>query len=343
MPDPSMRHGVPGSLTVTKRSVASQDVPADSLNDEGTKRQAWLREMERAQLADWFVSTSRESFRHEFPVKNSARLEPLRAPVAFSPERGFPYAIAGESVEHSDVLAPAKNRERASEKSDTGSVLHTDDVNEFWEQSAFSDIPETLGEHRATAVPLPGAGFPREIERVSLAAGSAAVQELPGLSARPHLISPELARFVSPPVMFRMESVGSQLVEDIPNMRVALRETEAVDGTFLPNVATQRSTATRLHTQWTSEGLNLWIGMDGTARQVELQAQAIVTTLQRTLKFQGQRLSRVVCNGTVVFDDKVSEFGNRHLTDFSSFWKQEAHVRMSVDISLSISQSSKET
>lgn len=361
MPDPSLGHGAAGPLAIAKRSAALQDSSVDKFGEEGTKRQAWLREMERAQLAGWFVTTGRDAFRNEFAVKNPVRLEPQHSPAAFVSERGFPYAAASEGVEPLDMAgealgsaasaptapqdssAPVQHRGVASETSDAVSKLAPNDVTGWAEQSVLSDAPKVPEGHRAAAAPLPGTDFSRGREHALLAARSAAAQESPVLPVRPSLIPPELPRLMSLPAMFRTEFVGSRQVDGMPNMRLALHEAEALDGASMPNVGTQRSTAARLHTQWTSEGLSLWIGMDGTARQVELQAQAIVTTLQRTLKSQGQRLSRVVCNGTVVFDDKVSEFGCSHLTDFSSFWKHEAHVRMSADISLSISKSSKET
>lgn len=363
MPDPSVVHGTTGLLALAKRSTASQDSPAEKLGDEGAKRQAWLREMERAQLAGWFVPTDREASRHEFVVKNPVRLEPQRSPAAFVPERGFPYAAASEGVEPLEVAgealgsaasasasadpqappAPVQHRDVASEASDVVSMHDPDGVKGRTEQSALSDPPEVPEGHRAAAAPLPGPGFARASEHALLASRSATAQEAPAFPVRPNVIPPELPRLMSLPAMLRTELAGSRQVEGMPNMHISVREAEALDGALLSNAGTQRSTATRLHTQWTSEGLNLWIGMDGTAKQVELQAQAIAATLQRTLKSQGQRLSRVVCNGTVVFDDKVSEFGSRHLTDFSSFWKHEAHVRMSADISLSISKSSKET
>lgn len=79
----------------------------------------------------------------------------------------------------------------------------------------------------------------------------------------------------------------------------------------------ERIPATRLHSQWTVEGLSLWIGADGTAQQVQLQAFTIVGALHRSLKDQGLKLSRVVCNGSVVFDAQASADGTGPFTDFT--------------------------
>ncbi|MBF9266302.1 hypothetical protein, partial [Paracidovorax cattleyae] len=64
----------------------------------------------------------------------------------------------------------------------------------------------------------------------------------------------------------------------------------------------QRHAGMRVHAQWSDAGAQLWLGMDGTADQVGFQAAAVVPSLERALREQGQRLVRVVCNGRVVFD-----------------------------------------
>lgn len=353
--DPSLAHGTSRPLAPANRSMASQGGLADKLGEEGAKRQAWLREMERAQLAGWFVPGGREASHHEFGVNSSVRLEPQHSPAAFVSERGFPYAEVSESVEplgmrgdasgstvsgsastsvdHQDPSTPVPQRD----------VIATRDSGEGRPEKGVVSVAQELPEERGNAATLlPTPGFSRGSGH-AFAARSAAVQESPSLPVRQSVIPPEQPRLISLPALFRIEFSGSPQVDGKHNLRMAVREAEALDDVFFPRTGTQRSTATRLHTQWTSEGLNLWIGMDGTARQVELQAQAIAATLQRTLKSQGQRLSRVVCNGAVVFDDKLSELASRRLTDFSSFLTQEAHVRMSADISIPISETSKES
>lgn len=362
--DPSLAHGTSRPLAPVNRSMASRGGMADKLGEEGAKRQAWLREMERAQLAGWFVSGGREASHHEFGGNSSVRLEPQHSPAAFVSERGFPYAAASESVEplgmrgdapgstvsgsastsvdHQDPSTPLPQRDVIAETSD-GVSARTRDYGEGWPEKGVVSVAQELPEERGNAATLlPTPGFSRGSGH-AFAARSAAVQESPSLPVRQSVIPPEQPRLISLPALFRIEFSGSPQVDGKHNVRMAVREAEALDDVFFPRTGTQRSTATRLHTQWTSEGLNLWIGMDGTARQVELQAQAIAATLQRTLKSQGQRLSRVVCNGAVVFDDNLSELASRRLTDFSSFLTQEAHVRMSADISIPISATSKES
>ncbi|WP_198971508.1 hypothetical protein [Xylophilus sp. ASV27] len=58
----------------------------------------------------------------------------------------------------------------------------------------------------------------------------------------------------------------------------------------------------RLHAQLGPEGVELWLGLDGTAQQVAQQAALIVPQLCAALQLQGQRLNRVICNGQLVWD-----------------------------------------
>jgi hypothetical protein len=81
----------------------------------------------------------------------------------------------------------------------------------------------------------------------------------------------------------------------------------------------------RMHAQWTERGVQLWLGLDGSAQQVGAQAQAVVYSLHRLLRDQGQQLSRVVCNGQVVFDAATARAGaGRALHEFSDLFDRYA-------------------
>ncbi|ATH14051.1 hypothetical protein [Delftia acidovorans] len=81
----------------------------------------------------------------------------------------------------------------------------------------------------------------------------------------------------------------------------------------------------RMHAQWTERGVQLWLGLDGSAQQVGVQAQAVVYSLHRLLRDQGQQLSRVVCNGQVVFDAATARAGaGRALHEFSDLFDRYA-------------------
>lgn len=61
----------------------------------------------------------------------------------------------------------------------------------------------------------------------------------------------------------------------------------------------------RLHVQWQGQTANIWLGMDGSAKQVSSQSQIVVAELQRHFAATGQRVGRIVCNGSVVFDSQL--------------------------------------
>ena len=87
-----------------------------------------------------------------------------------------------------------------------------------------------------------------------------------------------------------------------------VRSSKALDastqaGLWLPVSATQsQAAAPRVHSEWSEHGLQLWIGIDGTAEQIESQVAAILPQLERSLQAQGERLHRVICNGRVLLD-----------------------------------------
>jgi hypothetical protein len=58
--------------------------------------------------------------------------------------------------------------------------------------------------------------------------------------------------------------------------------------------------ATRVHLEKHPDGLAVWIGADGDAASIQLQAAALLAELQRALPAAGQRLARLVCNGVDV-------------------------------------------
>ena len=57
----------------------------------------------------------------------------------------------------------------------------------------------------------------------------------------------------------------------------------------------------RVHLQWTADGVQLWLGMDGTSRQIETHLGILLPELERALSARGLRLARVTCNGQTVW------------------------------------------
>lgn len=120
-----------------------------------------------------------------------------------------------------------------------------------------------------------------------------------------------LAEFRGPAAAVVASSAGSEGRRSDPAPAL---ERQACAMGANPHMQGGTATGTRVHAQWTDAGALLWLGMDGSASQVGFQAAAIVPSLQRALREQGQRLVRVVCNGRVVFDA-----GMQTTTDFIAF------------------------
>lgn len=334
--DFSFSLGYAGNLASSRRTPKPQDHQTDKFGEEGAKRQAWLREMERAQLAGWFLPAGRETPSNKLIVKSPAILAHSRVRPDFVSDRGFPYSTVSDQVgqlsvsdsdqspmgttddlhKRSPFLSYAHNKVSA----DFGSASSkgSDDARMQMGRCVSSDTQaEFDGNHSAT-VSFTAPGFSRGDEYTSVPPNSGAPQkgfDLPVFST--HLSSTPFVR---------TDSMRAAQVYGVTFQWLSMQEVDIQDGTGLPNLGCPRNPATRLHTQWSSEGLMLWIGLDGTARQVELQAQSIVNTLMRTLSSQGQRLSRVVCNGTVVFDRQNLDEDNRSVAIFSRFLDQEVHA-----------------
>ena len=353
MPSVLFGHGADAVLASSKRPPGSGDSPADRFGDEGAKRQAWLREMERAQISGWFLPNGREALQNEVGVKSSWLLERSNSLGGFAPARGVPYSAEGSHVGRGeaidvnnsplDPMSESHQRSWMPERGGAGvsseaALSHGgDDVRAQIEKG--SNTPP-VG-FRSAIAHFASASVLQTSEQASLSTSASSVRESTSLVPRSDHPAMDLPRVFSSHVSPAIERVGSIKFAASQPMQ-GVRQAGYDEGdVHMPNLGAPRNPATRLHTQWNAEGLSLWIGMDGTARQVELQAQTIVATLQRTLKSQGQRLSRVVCNGTVVFDEKLSELGRHRLTDFSSFLNQDERFQMSADIC--IPQSSKET
>jgi len=63
------------------------------------------------------------------------------------------------------------------------------------------------------------------------------------------------------------------------------------------NAPDQKQAAIRLHAQWSAQGVQVWLGIDGDASVIEQHAARIVSQLEQTLQAQGLCLDSVVCNG----------------------------------------------
>ncbi|CAM3548408.1 hypothetical protein [Paracidovorax anthurii] len=301
-------------------------------------RQAWLREMERAQLTGWFQPFSAGAASDLVPPLHgqgtvSADLRRWPGADASAHERfaGAPSSVSTRLALRSESIARPEPRPSPFMEVDRvgrASPMPSDPV-EAPHQSespmgsggveqgpaptvpihavaSLSDgrYPNSIasegGQHPSVPIAMPAeAGRSAAAVSWHVPASQAAWLPTLDLALKPGtpIESPEVS---GAEASFMRASSPAQAHDESADPVSRTAAGRIAGG--LRDSSTGVETGTRVHAQWMDAGLNLWLGMDGTAQQVGLQAYAVVQSLQRTLREQGQRLSRVVCNGRVVFD-----------------------------------------
>ncbi|CAN7566767.1 hypothetical protein LJR129_004105 [Acidovorax sp. LjRoot129] len=314
--------------------------------NKGAGRQAWMREMERAQASGWFQPFNESLLGHgsasEFTLPRP--LAATRTPLAFAQltqrDTGIggatesPFAMQQPSIQGDAALATA-----AESLQPTAESAAAEGADDAALAAAVQEIALGFAVGIQDAVtPELGSGSALMSQGV-LGFRAAALQGDASriADATGPLNRPAVASFV--PIFPQAASLSVALSSLTPQNTTSLnatapsQHTDGVDGALhsssLPRALLSGQTATRLHSAWTAEGLNLWLGMDGSAQQVRAQAAMIVSTLQQTLKGHGQRLNRVVCNGSVVFDASASS--GVTLRDFSAELERHASSSPSIE------------
>jgi len=352
----------------------------DDSADKKRARQAWLQEMERANLSEWFQPFAvGRSVVTPAPDKVPAKPEPRYLELRPAGPSGFATSRALNALSSRVASVHAASEQfltAGHSTSDAGGPATANSITE--RGNAASTQRQSFAESRHTVldsstessieasseVSAPGSddssvqgiaanatgGVFSDIPDMRTAGSGAAptlqttvlVQSNTGLTARPVAsVMPWQASFaaaVEEAVLPNALAYFSQeSSSELPTAQGAASESEALLNRISKQVdsspkrlevtavlsgrvsvgAAPQNSAPRLHANWSSDGLNLWVGMNGTAQQVTTQAAVIVNTLQRTLRNQGERLCRVVCNGAVVYDAMTSSNTSR-FDDFSS-------------------------
>ncbi|MDX4957177.1 hypothetical protein [Delftia acidovorans] len=345
--------------------------PQDQAPTGQRSRQAWLREMERAQLAGWFqpFGTATGDIAQHNP-KTQARPVQAGAPgpampqaAQRQPQMSMPGQAQARPVATTDSgitrTASASGAAPAlAEKPSPG--LAAAGRSGMWESlSPRSGHGLSMGDSSAAVAAYAAAGA----DAVAASAGeggapglakavsAAASQQASAASATAAApAAPEHAGIRAP---IQMALQTAALLSASPSAALALLAvrdaaapatagpgadrppTRASQSPARPSAASGPAIARwqgapqaqgmRMHAQWTERGVQLWLGLDGSAQQVGVQAQAVVYSLHRLLRDQGQQLSRVVCNGQVVFDAVTARAGaGRALHEFSDLFDRYA-------------------
>ncbi len=298
--------GRPATASGASGLAGSSGQPARN----ATARQVWLRSMENAQVANWFKTGP----------------APTPAPPAARPFAPFGHAAP--------VMPPP---------ADDGSGAQAwTDGQELGSASAQSDVhggpaepPTALRPAMVVSAPaadtLPRAN-PSLVDGPASLAGArsrvfssptdGAVEQTTPLPAAPPLAPARAA--IPMPRQAELHAVPDtalpQPVETDASASTAWTpDTAAAGGLAHCTVADVLAGAngsfalrdpgtaniTRVHAQWTPEGLHLWLGIDGNARQVNNQASQLAREVGQALAGRGQRLLRVVCNGQELAEPRL--------------------------------------
>lgn len=309
----------------------------------GASKQAWLREMERAQTAGWFQPFNEAASAAGNGKTNEGAaprpLAPSRSPMAFTPltHRQYRTDSSVSEQQHQQQASPG-SQEESDGLAETAQSVAADatyvDANGTTatarsRHSTLEDSPPEASVEGQDAATLESSSQPDFISTGVLGPRAALIRSEATSAvdpARP-LVRAHVASFV--PVVSQKASTLSAAIETVAQPQApegSQQRADDIDGPLnssnvIKAVLTGQS-STRLHTAWTDEGLNLWLGMDGSAQQVNVQAALIANTLQQALKSNGQRLNRVICNGSVVFDASTSSISSPR--DFSAELERHA-------------------
>ena len=223
----------------------------------------------------------------------------------------------------SSALANSAYADREMPPSEVGADFHSDsgtDVSRASLAPVASEPPRNPEPFHPAQAPSPRLASAFDVG----VANASQTVHMPGNSS-PQVLAPSIAPLAIPvdPIESPPSSVAvpTGLTPRGDGGRIAAAPARSDVGAFHKSLGEISSTASRgyvrllaaekhqspgprVYAQWSATGVELWLGMDGTAAQVGFQAAALMASLERSLREQGQRLVRVVCNGQVVFDSE---------------------------------------
>lgn len=288
-------------------------LPQDQAPAGQRSRQAWLREMERAQMTDWFqpsdMGSTRGNGRGLETAAPTLRVSPAEAPArpahggAAASMRPVALAVA-LSARSAPVASGWPSSFTAAPMA--GSAAGAPALSPRQAGSGLAAAAYAAAGAGAVPIPMPGAAQAASQAAPAHRATQAEVQRAFIASALSLPPAPLLAgtaavalHAVSMPAQPDMAEPRAPAAAARENADAAPRRSASANPHW-QNAALPQGM--RMHAQWTDSGVQLWLGMDGNAQQTGAQALAVVYSLQRLLRDQGQQLSRLVCNGKVVFD-----------------------------------------
>lgn len=288
---------------------------AQPLDNQTLARQAWLRAMEQSQVSGWF-----QPFSHPETLPATEKPQPKPATMAQAPSHVASFASAAmfQRAETAQPLtssaAVASNQTAAAAAAAPAAtaahVAHLSQQPAPASQALQSSLAAIASQApgasvqaqapMADASTLPASGWASTLQNIAANLGAQAASNTrdaaPKLQPMP---TPLPAPWLSNQARLVMTSISvANAAESSVEHALATDQASAKTAHF----AALRESATRTHAVWDQDSLSLWLGMDGTASQIGLQASMLIKTLRQSLNLQGQRLQRVVCNGQLIFD-----------------------------------------
>ena len=299
------------------RLPKAETTASQSLDNQTLARQAWLRAMEQSQVSGWFQPFSlpeAQPAAERMQPKPSPMPQASAHPASFASAAMLGRAVAAQQLapsagpENNQIAAAATAAPAAVAANVANLAQPASPASQALQSSVEATAAQATGAPVNAQVPnaeagtLPASGLASALQSVSANLGAQAATITSASNAPPRLLplpTPLPAQWLSTQTRLVMSSI-SAAAEAEPSIENALPTDQASAKTA--QFAALRETATRTHAVWDQDNLSLWLGMDGTASQIGLQASMLIKTLRQSLSLQGQRLQRVVCNGQLIFD-----------------------------------------
>lgn len=286
---------IPADIQLTQVQAGTANSDRPETGGEAW-RSAWQKEMERLQAREWFghgIVGSAAS-----PL-DQARLSPAKA-MPLRETQGIPALTAALAR-----LAPPATRETVDAGDHAGPQADArndfcelaGDVNGDWGVNVGANPKVSVDGLQAQAARSPQSpAHPPAIEALL----NHLVAALPGMLAPANAGAPgvdvavPMQRMALPPAMAiapsstasSPNSKASQLLGQAPSKPAAAAQQQPVE-----------RQGVRLHAEWTSEGVRLWLGMDVSAA---VPPAMLFRQLQRSVAAHGMRLLSLTCNGALV-------------------------------------------
>jgi hypothetical protein len=317
-------HGFPPAARSTGKAGTAG---APAAKDGSAAAQAWQREMERAQMTQWFKPAPKASGMAAPPAPAPDESARSASPMGLAPGATaplLPSTPAGGPVPDAPAGAAAQPHAQDGEPpragpgpagasthapdgglgpqaADAAGAGNADAAANALQRSPTETAPSLglsaqAGQQEParwlTADPpaAPRAVQPLEM-RPALSLQRGQTSSTAGLEAQAGALDEPLPSSGSAPETAGAErqAAAQKIHAGGPGPAAALHDLPALQGV-------------RCHAQWSDQGVNVWLGMDGPLHEQARQLAWIVSELAQSLARQGQALGAVVCNGRTVFE-----------------------------------------